>query len=309
MIVTITFNPAIDISYRSQNFQINQGHRVDNGQRTAGGKGINVSRVLKQLGHKPLCTGFLGGHSGSWIKERLSEESLDHEFVEISGDTRTCIAILDEQHRTQTELLEKGPHVTEDEKEMFLKEFSNLLKEATLIIASGSLPRGLPADIYRIIGEMAQSANIPFILDTSGEALKLSIEGKPFLIKPNKEEICQYAGKQDLTLEEMITEAKKICSSGIKYVLISLGAEGAILVGNNTILHAKIPEIPVVNPVGSGDSMVAAMAYALQKQYSLEECLRWACACGMSNAMEDVTGTINLDVVQKLLDQIEISVL
>lgn len=178
-----------------------------------------------------------------------------------------------------------------------------------MVVASGSLPAGIPSTFYQEIGELALAAKLPFLLDTSGKALADGIKGKPYLIKPNKEELCQYAGKSDLTLEEMIAIAKSICSQGVKYVLISLGAEGAVLVGSEIIFRAEIPAITVVSPVGSGDSMVAGMAYALKNGLHLTECLRWACACGMANAQEAATGTVQQRVVQKHVSQIKISVL
>ncbi|MBS4197711.1 1-phosphofructokinase [Lederbergia citri] len=309
MIITITLNPAIDVSYQSHHFQLNKVQRVANGSKTAGGKGLNVSRVLKQLGCEPLCTGFLGGHSGSWIKSRLNQEGLDHSFIEINEETRTCLAIIDNQYGTQTELLEEGPFITIAEKDKFLSEFSKMLEKAKLITASGSLPKGIPLDIYSEISEMANASNVPFILDTSGKALEYGIQGRPFLIKPNKEELCQYVGKQELTMDEMIDAAKKICETGVQYVLVSLGKEGALLVGHDTVLLAEIPEIPVINPVGSGDSMLAGMAYALKNQYDFKTCLKWACACGMSNAMEAKTGEIHLHKVQELLTKIDVTVL
>ena len=139
-----------------------------------------------------------------------------------------------------------------------------------MVVASGSMPAGVPSAFYKEIGELAQAANIPFLLDTSGKSLEYGIEGKPYLIKPNKEELCQYTGKSDLTLDEMIATAKEICSKGVKYVLISLGAEGALLVGTDIIFRADIPAITVVSPVGSGDSMVAGMAYALKNGLHLK---------------------------------------
>ena len=309
MIVTVTLNPAIDVSYHVSNFQIDKGFRVENGSKTAGGKGLNVSRVLKELGSEPLCTGFLGGQSGAWIQSELDQQGLDHSFVLIKEETRTCLAMIDDIHGTQTELMEKGPVVTEQEIEKFQMAFGDLLKEATMVVASGSMAAGMPPDFYRQIGELARAENIPFLLDTSGKSLEFGIEGKPFLIKPNEEELCQYTGKSEMSLDEMIDAAKEICSKGVQFVLISLGAEGAVLVGNDTILRAEIPVIPVVSPVGSGDSTVAGMAYALQNGFELEECLRWACASGMANAMEATTGTVQKKVVRELLSEIKVTAL
>ncbi|GIN56327.1 tagatose-6-phosphate kinase [Lederbergia ruris] len=307
MIVTVTLNPAVDIAYKVDHFKIGHGHRVEPGRKTAGGKGLNVSRVLKKLGENPVCTGFLGGNNGKWIMDQLGQEELEHTFIEIKGETRTCLAFLDEELGTQTELMEKGPVVSEEEQEEFEEVLKQLMSEAGMIIASGSLASGIPASYYREIGEWARAVHIPILLDTSGEALEKGIEGKPFLIKPNKDELCNYMNQPDLTLDEMIAAAKKICGQGVQYVLVSLGKEGAILVGNDHFLKAEIPTVQVVNPVGSGDSMLAGMAYALQKKYSLEECLKWACACGTANAMEQGTGTIQPHIVQELIRKTKIT--
>ncbi|MBO0991643.1 1-phosphofructokinase [Bacillus sp. SD088] len=306
MIVTVTLNPAVDIAYKVNHFQIGHGHRVEPGSKTAGGKGLNVSRVLKKLGESPVCTGFLGGNSGEWIVDQLRQEELDHAFIEIKGETRTCLALLDEEAGTQTELMEKGPIVSEEEQEEFEEVLKELMSEAGMIIASGSLASGIPASYYQTICEWAHTANIPVLLDTSGDALTKGIEGKPFLIKPNKEELCKYMNQADLTVNEMVAAAKKICTQGVQYVLVSLGKEGALLVGEDLFLKAEIPTVQVVNAVGSGDSMVAGMAYALQKKYSIEDCLKWACACGTANAMEQGTGTVHPHIVQELMEKIQI---
>ncbi|CAM4177597.1 1-phosphofructokinase [Lederbergia lenta] len=309
MIVTVTLNPAIDVSYRVPNFQMDQGHRVENGNKTPGGKALNVSRVLKEIGSAPLCTGFLGGQSGVWIQKQLDEQEIEHSFVTIKEETRTCLAMIDEKSGTQTELMEIGPVVKNEEIEKFKVSFQHLLKEATMVVASGSLPSGVPVSFYQEIGALTREANIPLLLDTSGEPLKFGIEGKPFLIKPNQTELSQYTGKVESTLEEMIEAAKAICSQGVQYVLLSLGAEGAVLIGEDVIWQAKVPRITAVSPVGSGDSMVAGMAYALQKKYDLDECLRWACACGLANALESTTGMVQTEIVQQYLPEIKVTAL
>ncbi|MBS4198201.1 1-phosphofructokinase [Bacillus sp. FJAT-49732] len=309
MIITVTLNPAIDISYRVNNFNINKGHRVENGLKTAGGKGLNVSRVLKQLGEQSLCLGFLGGQNGKWIKKRLEMDGMEQSFTTITEETRTCLAIIDEDHSTQTELLEKGPNVSEEEKERFLETFNQQLKKAKLIIASGSLPLGLEPSFYKEICKLVKEENIPFFLDTSGESLKLGIEGSPFLIKPNQEELSQFAGKELMKIEEMVEVAVKICNQGVQNVLLSLGENGAMLVRKDTILKADIPTIPVVNPVGSGDSMIAGMAYSINNGFDLKESLRMACACGMANAMEAKTGFVQPEIIKQLLSEINITTL
>ncbi|MCJ7841544.1 1-phosphofructokinase [Lederbergia sp. NSJ-179] len=306
MIVTVTLNPAVDISYKVNHFQIGHGHRVEAGRKTAGGKGLNVSRVLKKLGETPICTGFLGGHNGEWIEDQLKQEKLDHAFIAIAEETRTCLAFLDEEQGTQTELMERGPVISAEKQEEFEAIFKELLGEASFVIASGSLASGIPNTYYRDICEWAHAAHIPVLLDTSGEALKEGIAGKPFLIKPNQEELSQYMNLPQLSFESQVDAAKAICARGVKYVLLSLGKDGAILVEEGRVLRAELPAVKVVNPVGSGDSMIAGMAYALQRGYPLAECLKWACASGTANAMEPETGMIQPQIVRELVARINV---
>ncbi|MCR2823478.1 1-phosphofructokinase [Lederbergia panacisoli] len=305
--MTVTLNPAIDVSYRVNNFELDKGHRVENGNKTAGGKGLNVSRVLKQLGVEPLCLGFLGGQNGEWIKKQLIKDGLEQSFTSIKEDTRTCLAFIDEGHGTQTELMEKGPIISEEEKASFLHTYQQMLKKARLIVSSGSLPLGLESSFYKEISGIAKENNIPLLLDTSGESLKFGVEGSPFLIKPNQEELSQFAGKDLKNIDDMIEVAKEICNQGVQNVLLSLGENGALLVRKDIILKANIPAIPVANPVGSGDSMIAGMAYSIYNNYAYEDSLKMACACGMANAMEKKTGFIQEKTVKKLLSEISIT--
>ncbi|MBS4220436.1 1-phosphofructokinase [Bacillus sp. FJAT-49711] len=307
MIITVTLNPAIDVSYRVNNFELGKGHRVENGNKTAGGKGLNVSRVLKQLGAQPLCLGFLGGQNGEWIKNQLKLDDLEQSFTTINKDTRTCLAFIDENQSTQTELMEKGPVITEEEKASFLYTYKQMFKKAKLIVSSGSLPLGMESSFYKEISKLANEYNIPFLLDTSGESLKSGIEGSPFLIKPNQEELSQFAGKNLKAIDEMVEVAKEICDQGVQHVLLSLGENGAVLVRKDIVLKADIPAIAVANPVGSGDSMIAGMAYSIYHNYSLKDSLKMACACGMANAMEKKTGFVQANIIKKLLSEIKIT--
>ncbi|MFC5464613.1 1-phosphofructokinase [Lederbergia graminis] len=307
MILTVTLNPAIDVSYHVQHFQIGHGHRVENGNKTAGGKGLNVSRVLQQLNSEVLCTGLLGGSTGTWIKNQLDSVNLMHDFLEITGETRTCLAMLDPIAGTQTELMERGPTISKEEVERFRDHFKHLCQKANIVIASGSMPKGMPSPFYQEMGEITRELHIPFLLDTSGNALTEGIEGRPFLIKPNEMELRAYVGRELSNEEEMLEAAKIICNKGVQYVLLSLGSKGAILVGQENILKAEIPEMEVKNPVGSGDSMLAGMAYALQQGFSISKSLAFACACGMANAVEEQTGYVEKVVVEKLVPQVKVT--
>jgi tagatose 6-phosphate kinase len=144
------------------------------------------------------------------------------------------------------------------------------------------------------------------LLDSSGIALSLGIQGKPFLIKPNKEEFCKLIGKNYLSMDDVMREAQAICRNGVEYVLLSLGKEGAVLASKNQILQAAIPAVREINPVGSGDSMLAGFTYAHSKGLPIDEVLKWACACGMSNAASDKTGHINLSQVHHYVELVKV---
>ena len=187
MILTITLNPSIDRRYNVKDFEKGKIFRTEDYQYTIGGKGINVSKVIKVLGQEVLATGFLGGNSGEYIIDGLNEMDIENNFVNISGQTRSCLAIISNDG-SQTEILERGPLISEDEKNKFLTIYESLLDKVDIICASGSLPKGLDYNIYSDLIRIAKEKNKKFLLDTSGEALKQGIEAGPYLIKPNKEE-------------------------------------------------------------------------------------------------------------------------
>jgi len=304
MIATVTCNPAIDIRYNLPFFQLDEVNRVSNVDKTAGGKGLNVSRVLSQLGAKVTCTGFLGGKSGEWITEQFPKWGFINQFVPIQGNTRFCLAI--ESSEGHTELLEQGPTIVENEREEFLRNFDGILETNQYVVVSGSLPNGLSSDFYRQLALKANQKGKFLLLDSSNEALEQGIQGNPFLIKPNKEELCKLIGKKNASLEEMMLHARAICQKGIKFVLLSLGKQGALLISSGRVLQANIPTLTSVHQVGSGDSMLAGFTFAHSKGYSIEEVLKWACACGMSNAASERTGEIDLSQVHYFLNFIEV---
>jgi tagatose 6-phosphate kinase len=302
MIATVTLNPAIDVRYTLSQFQMGGVNRVSSIEKSAGGKGLNVTRVLSRLGQKVTCTGFLGGKSGEWIESELSHLKVHNSFVPIKGETRTCLAILSKEG--QTEILETGPFISSNELEIFDRTFSSILDTADFVVVSGSLPEGVPTDFYSELSKKANQKGVRLLLDTSGPGLVEGIAGKPFLIKPNKEEFARLIGRRFDSSDDMLRHAQAICHKGIHYVLLSLGEDGAYLVSEKRILRAKIPNVKAVNPVGSGDSMLAGFTYAYSHGFTIEEVLKWACACGMSNALMEKTGEVNLLDTRRFVKEI-----
>lgn len=305
MTLTITLNPSIDRRYNLEEFEKGEIFRAKDVQYTAGGKGLNVTRVIKSFQESVMATGFLGGFSGDYILNELDSMGIAHNFISIEGETRSCLAIISDDG-VQTEILESGPIISEKEKEKFLKLYRNIIKDHDIIIASGSLPRGLDVSIYKELIEIGKDMNKKFILDTSGEALKYGIEAAPYLVKPNKEELEKFMGVSINSEEDIINGANYILNKGVEIVVVSLGKDGSMIFYDNEIYRVKAPNIKAINPVGSGDSMVAGFAISLMRKYDFEHMLKFATACGTANAMELETGKVDSNNVDRIIEEIKI---
>ena len=305
MILTITLNPSIDRRYNVNDFEKGKIFRTEDYEYTVGGKGLNVSKVIKSFGEEVVATGFLGGNSGKFILDGLNKMKIDNDFVNITGETRSCLAIISNDG-SQTEILESGPLISEDEEKKFLTIYENLLDRVDIICASGSLPKGLDNNIYGELIKIAKKKNKKFCLDTSGEALKLGIEAGPYLIKPNKEELEDLLGQVIDSEEKLIKAGQSLLKKGIDIVVLSLGERGALLFNKNDIYRASVPRIEAINPVGSGDAMIAGMALAISRGYDYETTIKEGVACGTANAMESETGKVDQDKVLQILEKISI---
>ncbi|MCG0276601.1 MAG: 1-phosphofructokinase [Thermosediminibacteraceae bacterium] len=306
MILTVTLNPSVDRSYRVDNFQVGKIFRAQEENSVAGGKGINVTKVIKTLGEEVIATGFLGGKAGEFIEEELRKIGVECNFIKIEGETRTCIAILDPVANTQTEILEKGPYVSQDDIEKFLDNFEEISKSCNIIVASGSAPSGVPEEIYVELINIAKRNGAKLILDTSDTYLSNAIKAKPFMIKPNKAELEKLINKELKDIEEIKKTAIELHQSGIPIVSVSLGDEGSIISCDEGVFIAIPPQINVVSPVGSGDSYVAGMAVGIKRGLSIVDAAILATACGTANAMHYKTGYVTREEVEYLKAKVKV---
>lgn len=306
MILTVTMNPSIDVSYPLEELNIDTVNRIEKVSKTAGGKGLNVSRVLSQLNAPLTATGVVGGKFGDYLTEQLDKDGIPHSFSKIDGETRSCIAILHEGK--QTEILESGPEVTAEEQEAFVAHFEELMAHTDFITISGSLPKGINHDFYSLLIDKATEADVKVLLDTSGATLKASLENthKPFLIKPNETEIADLLGKEIHSNDELVEALEDKEFDGIEWIVVTLGADGAIVKHQKNYYRVDIPTIKVVNPVGSGDSTIAGLAYALSEGKSPEDVIKSGMVTGMLNTLEEKTGFINVDNFETLFKQIKV---
>ncbi|MGX6978547.1 hexose kinase [Vagococcus elongatus] len=310
MILTVTMNPSVDISYKLEQLKIDTVNRCENYSKTAGGKGLNVTRVIHQMGHQVTATGLLGGALGRYIEDKLSSEGIAGNFYPISGETRNCIAILHDNGK-QTEVLEKGPVISAEEGAGFLKQFSQLLDDANVVTISGSLPEGISPEVYIDIIRKTHEAGKKVILDTSGSTLAtvLTSGNKPYAIKPNLEEIQGIV--HETIDEDNVEDIKGILSNelfaDIPLIVISLGAKGAFVKFEDAYYDVVIPKIKVVNPVGSGDASVGGLAIGLSKELAIEDILKTSMTLGMLNTMEEKTGHVNPVKFQDIFDLIKVT--
>ncbi|MDO4679792.1 MAG: hexose kinase [Aerococcus sp.] len=308
MILTVTLNPSIDISYPLDHLHIDDVNRIKQVRRTAGGKGLNVARVVSELEEDVIATGFVGGNYGEELKQLLDRDGIQHDFTPIAGDTRECIAILHDDGN-QTEILEAGPTISQEERSAFIENFKRLIQRVEVVAFSGSLPQGLKPGFYAELIALCHKQGVKTLLDTSNASLEASLHAKetPYLIKPNESELEALLGKSITNGDELKQCLQDDLLSPIECVVVSLGKGGALGKFQDHFFKANIPHLPnVVNPVGSGDATIAGFAVAIQQGLKPKNIMKYGMTCGMLNALEATTGHIDRSRFQELFDQIDI---
>ena len=306
MILTVTANAAIDKRYVVERFGVGNVNRVRSCVANAGGKGINVARVASIVGERMTATGFLGGHAGKFIDERVRARGINSDFVWCEGESRTCINIWDIVNNEQTEFLEPGFDVTAEDCDRLVAKFEGLLQESRVVTISGSAPHGAGSDLYRRLIRAARQAGVPVLLDTSGKLLEDCLLEAPSLIKPNIDEIRALTHRPMTSREELIQAAQDLHHDGVETVVISLGGKGSLVSCDEGVFDVSVPKLETVNTVGCGDSMIAGFAVGISRGLSMEETIRLASAVSAANAMRQETGFIVLEDMQALIPRIGI---
>ncbi len=301
MIITVTLNPALDKTITLNGLSVGNVNRAINTRQDIGGKGINVSKVLKNFYVDSLCTGFLGGNLESVFIQDLKKRELSNEFIHIENETRTNIKIVDSLSNTNTDINEPGPNITEYELGAFINKFKSICNEGDIVVLSGGVSPSLPKNIYLQLTEIAKEKKSLVILDADGELLEQGIKARPDIIKPNNHELQKLLNLSDDFDESIISAAKQLNSQGISKIMISLGEKGGLFVTKNGVYKCQGLKVPVKSTVGAGDSMVAAIVYSLLNNYSDEETLKFATACGAASVALDGTQACTLEQVKELL--------
>jgi len=309
MIITVTLNPAIDKTIEIDEFKIGNVNRIASTRVDVGGKGINVSKVIKELRNKSLALGFLGGSSGNQIKKYLDDSNIKNDFLSINGETRTNLKIYDKVNNTHTDINENGPSVTLSDITNIKEKIMEYCDEKSLVVLSGSVPTGANSCIYGELIKDIKEKGGKVILDADGDMLMQGMKSGPYLVKPNIDELEKAFGISIDNENKIIETSKKILEYGVKHVVISLGGEGSMFISRDKIAKVAGLKVEVKSTVGAGDSMVAAMAVAIENNYDFEETIKLACATSTANVMTEGTQTGKFEDIEKLKKQISIKYL
>ncbi len=280
-IVTVTLNPAIDQTVSIPNFRADTVNRVDWKQDDAGGKGVNVASFLAEAGYKVSVTGFLGRDNDALFKTLFREKGIDDHFVHLPGETRVNIKIVDNAQGQVTDINYPGQSPTHLNVDGLRNVVQALTGSCDWFVFSGSVPAGLSTDIYNeLIGPLkAQGKTV--ILDTSGDALRFGLPAKPNLIKPNRVELEEVLNTRLESHGAIVAAARELIGSGIPYVVVSMGGEGALFIDRTQAFHAQPPAVEIKSTVGAGDAMVAGTVAGLVGGRSLRDCATLATAFSM----------------------------
>ncbi|EZR80364.1 TPA: 1-phosphofructokinase [Staphylococcus aureus] len=303
MIYTVTFNPSIDYVIFTNDFKIDGLNRATATYKFAGGKGINVSRVLKTLDVESTALGFAGGFPGKFIADTLNNSAIQSNFIEVDEDTRINVKLKTGQ---ETEINAPGPHITSAQFEQLLQQIKNTTSEDIVIVA-GSVPSSIPSDVYAQIAQITAQTGAKLVVDAEKELAESVLSYHPLFIKPNKDELEVMFNTTVNSDEDVIKYGRLLVDKGAQSVIVSLGGDGAIYIDKEISIKAVNPQGKVVNTVGSGDSTVAGMVAGIASGLTIEKAFQQAVACGTATAFDEDLAT--RDAIEKIKSQVTISVL
>jgi len=298
VILTVTLNAALDVTYRVPRLQPHTSHRVSEVAQVAGGKGVNVASVLAQRGVPVLATGLLGGVTGELVRADLDARHIGHQFSACAGESRRAVTVVSEADGDATVFNEPGPVVQPGEWSAFLAHLTGLVEglSARVVVASGSLPPGLPDDAYAEVVRAARGGGALSIVDTSGDALIAALAAGPDLVKPNRDELREVTGEHDL-----VAGARALLARGARAVVVSAGADGLVAVGRSGgVLRAALGTPLAGNPTGAGDAAVAALAAGLARGAATPDTLADAVAWSAAAVLHPLAGQVRQGDIDRL---------
>jgi 1-phosphofructokinase len=288
VILSVTLNPSVDHALFLDELKVGDTNRVKRTERDAGGKGVNLSRVVAELGGKTLATGFIGGGPGDYVKGVLDRQGVSHLFIEVNDDTRINFSVEDASERPPTTFNEQGPQIRPEDIAALRQRVTHMLAAGGIhwMTLGGSLPPGVPSNVFRDLISLAHQYGVRVALDADGEPLKLGLQARPEFVKPNAKECERLLGCEIEGFESAIPATKQIRSllGQDAVVVVSLGESGAVLAGPDGLMRGYTPEVEARSTIGSGDSLVAGMLWAMMEGKCVDEAFRWGMACGAATA-------------------------
>ncbi len=304
-IVTLTINPALDVSASVTRVEPDRKLRCNSPRYEPGGGGINVSRAIRNLGGESLAVFPAGGTVGEHMVKLLDRESIDRRTVPVEGLTRQNMTFLEESDGRQYRFVMPGPELSEKEWTMCIEELAAVTPDPDYVVFSGSLAPGAPADITARVAEVARKAGAKLVVDTSGDALRAAAGAGVYLFKVNMREFSQLAGREIRDEADQEEEARRMIERGLAEVLvISLGSAGALLVTTGGVERMRAPTVTIRSKVGAGDSMVAGIVLALSREQSIEDSVRFGIAAGAAAVMTPGTELCRREDTERLYDRL-----
>jgi len=306
MIATVTLNPSLDRTVTVEELVMDEANRWTSLRRDPGGKGINVSRVIHELGGETVAYGFIGGIDGETLKHLLQQQAVPFDFTPIKGEIRSNFIIADLATYHQTRIDAPGPHIMRHELQKLVQKVKHISPKPDFLVFAGSVPPAVPADIYRQLIEAAKNNGIKTVLDSDNKWLKEGIKAKPNVIKPNVHEAEELLGKHLRSEAAIVKALKLLVDRGIEVAVISRGKDGLIAANGEMVLKAIPPQVEVRSTVGAGDSTIAGLVLKLNEGLAIDEACRWAVAAGTAATLTPGTELCRREDVVKLLSKVKI---
>ena len=300
MIYTVTLNPSIDYIVHVKELRLGELNRMNDDFKLPGGKGINVSRILKRTQSDSTALGFIGGFTGQFISDWLKQEKIATNFTSVKEDTRINIKLKSE---AETEINGSGPAINQKEMEE-LKKTLSAISAGDIVVLSGSTPANLRHGFYEELIQIIKEKEAEFVIDTTGEDLLKALPEKPLLVKPNNHELAELYGTSFQSVSDIIPYGEKLLLEGAQYAIISMAGDGALLFTKEGIYKSNVLKRPLKNSVGAGDSMIAGFIGAYEKKQDPIEAFKWGVACGSATAFSDDLATE--DFINELVNEVKI---
>ena len=306
MILCIGTTPAAQRVMVFRQLELNAVNRARTTIDGVAGKSVNVAKVLRALGARPLAVGFAGGARGRELLEQMAADGIDTDFVEVSAATRQCISVLDEATGEVTELVQESSSVTPADYGALKEKIVKRLPGCQAVVMSGSLTPGGPTEFYQDITAQANARGILSVVDAQGTPLIRALAAKPGLVKPNRRELAETVGGKLTTQADVLAAINEIHARGAVRVVVTAGAEATLASDGAHVWKINSPRIAAVNPIGSGDAFTAGLVCQLARNASLEEACCWAAAAGAANALSMMPGEVEPKEVERLVREVRV---